>query len=80
MEEAALRIAHPEWSFLPTDAITILVQYDEGYSYSEYTFSPASVEIVVLVSRSDGSSMQSNHFRDEEAEDFWKKLMQAGDT
>lgn len=74
MEEAAVRIASPDWEIKPTDTIVLDVQYDEGYNYSEYTMDPGGYEISIQV-QDENWMRNSTTYRNEDAVEFWKKLM-----
>lgn len=94
MEEAAVRIAFPDWTIHPTDSIILSVNYNPGYCYSEYTMENSSYEISVQVtSEANGVHFKCNldtasiclkihrstTYSDEDSVGFWNALMRSGD-
>ena len=85
MEQDAVAIAFPDWSWSEDDVVTIDNQWEEAGGYSEYTQWSADYEIVVAVWR-DGDDWSGYHpdarrvrsYSKDEAVEFWAALMKRG--
>lgn len=86
MKRDAVKVAFPDWELRDDDAIEFNVSWDEGYSYSSYTYEDPSFEISITVYRAgvrdqvpylrSCEGTEYNNFRNEEAREFFTKLME----
>lgn len=86
MQEDALAVALesvPDWqieefgTYTEGDEITLNVDFEEGYAYSEYTWDSSHMKISVSVYRND-QCVFSAYYTDDEATEFFQKLMSRG--